>query len=305
MALKKQKYYHHNNKHKPVLLADTLRLLAPQAQESYLDLTAGYGGHAQAILELTHHPVSMVLNDRDSHAIDHLADLGRQGAELIQQDYLTTCRQLVGQNRQFDMILVDLGASSPHFDNADRGFSFRFDGPLDMRMDQSQTLTASHIVNDWPVDKLAEIIKVYGQESRSEPIAQAIVNARPLRTTAQLSAAIQTVSNRAGRRHPATKSFQALRIVVNDEIGQLELSLPLMVRLLAAGGRLAVISFHSLEDRIVKRFFRQESVDAGYEAQLQLLTPRAIPGTNDVSNPRARSAKLRAARKIKKQKGGS
>jgi len=301
--LKNKKLHHHNNhQHIPVLFEDTVRLLDPRAGESYLDLTAGYGGHAQAILDKTGSPSLMVLNDRDSDAIKHLAAFKRLGATLIQDDFYSTVLDLGGQ-RQFDMILADLGVSSPHFDKADRGFSFSRDGPLDMRMDQSQELTAAVIVNDWPEADLAKVIADFGQQPQAARLARAIIQARPIGTTGQLADVVQTVLGRHGKRHPATKTFQALRIAVNDELNQLEKSLPLIIDLLAPGGRLAVISFHSLEDRLVKRFFKDDA-DSGYEARLKLLTKHAIRGTDDVHNPRARSARLRAVVKIKNQKEG-
>lgn len=304
MALKKQKLHHHNNVHRPVLLEDTIRLLDPKPGESYLDLTAGYGGHAQAVLAKTQSPGLMVLNDRDSDAIKHLADFKRQGATLIQGDFYSTASELSGQTRHFDMILADLGVSSPHFDRADRGFSFNHDGPLDMRMDQAQALTAKTIVNDWPEDKLARILFEYGEEPASRRLAKAIVAARPLASTQELSVVVSSVVKRRGKRHPATRTFQALRIAVNDELNQLGQTLPLLIELLAdGGGRLAIISFHSLEDRLVKHFFKDE-VSSGYEARIKLLTKHAIRGTDDVHNPRARSARLRAVVKINKQKEG-
>lgn len=303
MALKKQKTHHHNNQHRPVLLEETVSLLSPKKGESYLDLTAGYGGHAQAILAQTTSPRSMVLNDRDSDAIEHLAAFKRQGAKLIQGDFYSTARELSRQGSRFDMILADLGVSSPHFDRADRGFSLRHSGPLDMRMDRSQALTAADIVNDWPPKDLVRILKDYGEEPAAGRIARAIEEARPISSTTELAEVVSRVVRRRGKRHPATKTFQALRIAVNDELNQLAQSLPLMVDLLEPGGRLAIISFHSLEDRLVKRFFKAEA-DSGYEARLNLLTKHAVRGTQDASNPRARSARLRAASKIKNQKEG-
>ncbi|HEX9594522.1 MAG TPA: 16S rRNA (cytosine(1402)-N(4))-methyltransferase RsmH [Candidatus Saccharimonadales bacterium] len=304
MALKKQKLHHHNNKHLPVLLAETIRLLAPKSGESYLDLTAGYGGHVRSVLARTKSPGSMVLIDRDKEAIEHLADLGRQGAELIHSDYLSAVRQLIGQGRQFHMILADLGVSSPHFDKAERGFSFMAEGPLDMRMDQRQELTAGEIVNSWPEDRLAAALGEYGQQAGAYKMARAIADARPLKSTKDLAQAIEQAFPRRGKRHPATKAFQAIRIAVNDELNQLSQTLPHLIDLLEEGGRLAIISFHSLEDRQVKRFLNEEA-RSGYEARLKLLTPRAVLGNQDVNNPRARSARLRAACKINIKNEGS
>lgn len=200
------------------------------------------------------------------------------------------------------MILLDLGVSSPQFDKAERGFSFRFEATLDMRMDQSQDLTAAETVNRYSEKDLSRIIRHYGEESptRAHRIARAIVMKRakqPFKTTTELANLIASLSPRWSKIHPATRTFQALRIETNDELGQIERTLPQLVQLLKPGGRVAVISFHSLEDRLVKDFFK-EQLNAGYEADLTVLTKHPIPGTDDVYNPRARSAKLRAAAKI-------
>lgn len=301
--MKKQKIHHHNNLHKPVLLKSTIRLLAPKPGDSYLDLTAGYGGHARRVLELTKSPKSMVLNDRDSEAIEQLVDLRRLGAELINSDYLSTIRNLLSQKRQFDLILADLGVSSPHFDKAERGFSFQREGPLDMRMDRQQDLSAEEIINKWPEAELARVLAEYGEQPSAKKLAKAIVAARPVSNTLELAGIVNKNLSYRGKRNSATQTFQAIRIAVNDELNQLKLSLPLLINLLADGGRLAIISFHSLEDRQVKRFFKEEA-ESGYEARLKLLTKKAISGTED-SNPRARSAKLRAVCKINTKKEGS
>ncbi|HEX9679263.1 MAG TPA: 16S rRNA (cytosine(1402)-N(4))-methyltransferase RsmH [Candidatus Saccharimonadales bacterium] len=300
MALTKQKEHHHNN-HQPVLLSDTIRLLAPKSDDSYLDLTAGYGGHAAAVLAKTKRPDRMVLVDRDDAAIKALDRFKEQGSVVIHQDFLAATSQLSGQ--KFDMILADLGVSSQHFDRADRGFSFTLNGPLDMRMDRSGALTASQIVNDWPVERIADVIRRYGEEPRALVIAQRIVANRPINSTAVLAETIRPAASQSGRRkHPATRVFQAIRIAVNDELTQLDDTLPLLPDLMAPGGRLCIISFHSLEDRLVKQFFK-ELCGGGYEAEHELLTKRPIKGElNDVHNPRARSARLRAVVKIKNQK---
>lgn len=301
--MKNKNFYHHNNKHVPVLLGPTLDLLAPQAGDSYLDLTAGYGGHARAVLEMTKSPGSMVLVDRDQEAIKQLADLGRQGAEIIHSDYLSALERLKADKRQFDLILADLGISSPHIDTAERGFSFNHDGPLDMRMDRRQSLTADMVVNQWSEEQLADVIAGYGEQPGASRIARAIVRARPIATTGQLAKAVASAVPKKGQRHPATRTFQAIRIAVNDELNQLKSALPLIVDLLSEGGRAAIISFHSLEDRLVKRDFKEES-DSGYESRLKLLNKKAVRGDQDVNNPRAHSARLRAVCKIKTQKEG-
>ena len=296
----------HQNKYKqhvPVLLDEVLRYLDPKAGESYLDLTAGYGGHAAAILARTGSLTRAVLVDRDPKAVATL----RQGftgsrLEIRQQDFLTASRELLGESREFDLILADLGVSSPHLNEGTRGFAISANGPLDMRMDQSQALTAGTIVNTYSQQALAEILKRYGEEPKARRIAELIVAHRPLSSTAELASAAAKAWPGHSRVHPATRTFQALRIAVNDELNLLERSLTLWLRLLAPGGRLAVISFHSLEDRLVKQALR-EAAGERYDAELRLLTKRPVTAspTEIVSNPRARSAKLRAAAKIKKK----
>jgi 16S rRNA (cytosine1402-N4)-methyltransferase len=293
-----KKAHHHNNSHVPVLLEAVLDVLAPQSGETYLDLTAGYGGHASAILEITDNAAGMTLVDRDSHAIGCLQTLKEQGTQLIHQDFAGAATELADASKQFDMILLDLGVSSPHLDNAERGFSFQADAELDMRMDSRQELTAYTVVNEYSEAKLTRVLRDYGEEPRARQIAQAIIAQRPIRSTLQLAALVEEIYRRRGKIHPATRTFQALRIAVNQELTQLETTLPLLLQLLQPGGRVAVISFHSLEDRLVKSFFKTEA-QKGYEAELQVLTKKPISGaTHDVLNRRARSAQLRAAIKI-------
>jgi 16S rRNA (cytosine1402-N4)-methyltransferase len=288
--------------HQPVLLKEVLNYLAPESGQSYLDLTAGYGGHAAAILSATKAPQQAILVDRDKNAIDALnARFKGQGTVIIKSDFLSALKMLAGEGRQFDMVLADLGLSSPHLEEAQRGFSFRTTGTLDMRMDQSQELTADHLVNRAKVADLEQMLKQYGEEPKARAIAKAIVLNRPIQNTEQLAAIIAIAAGfrgRMGKIHPATKSFQAIRIAVNDELSQLEHSLPLMLKVLAPGGRLAVISFHSLEDRLVKRFFAEHGGNT-YDAELKILTKSPITADRDEThfNPRARSAKLRAVAK--------
>lgn len=292
------KEHHPPQLHVPVLLSSTIELLAPKAGDSYLDLTAGYGGHANAILEKTNTFSKSVLVDRDQNAIDELRVLGTKGTTLLHTDFVSAAMQLYEEGRRFDIVLVDLGVSSPQLDRAERGFSFSKDGPLDMRMDPTQETSAADIVNHYKEDDLYRLIVEQGEETRSfaRRIARAIVRNRPFSTTKQLADLI-TAEHRGKwqRTHPATRTFQALRIATNDELGQVERLLPLLPKLLHKGGRVGVISFHSLEDRPVKRYFKDQHT-AGYEAELQLLTKKPIDGaTYDVHNPRSRSAKLRAA----------
>ena len=286
--------------HMPVLMSETLQYLDPKPDETYLDLTAGYGGHAGAVRALTNGR-AVTLVDRDQMAISQLKErFSDHGAEIIHSDFLSASNQLVQNGRQYDMILADLGVSSPHLNIASRGFAISHDGPLDMRMDQTQAVTAADIVNTYDEEDLVRILRVYGEEPRAKRIAQAIIQQRPLTTTSQLAKIVAQAYRGYSKTHPATRTFQALRIAVNDELRQVEQALPLWIRLLKPGGRLAVISFHSLEDRIVKTIWA-ERAGKRYDAELQLLTKRPVVATKDelVSNPRARSAKLRTVRKRK------
>ena len=280
--------------HKPVLLKAVLHYLAPARGQSYLDLTAGYGGHATAVRERTHAPEAMTLVDRDRTAIDALDPFKQQGARVWHASFEEASKQLREQGASFSMILADLGVSSLHLDTSSRGFMFSQEGPLDMRMDQRAECTAADIVNGYSQADLEQVLRQYGEEPRARTIAAAIVRHRPLSTTTQLAAAIAAVTPRGGRTHPATRSFQALRIAVNDELGQLERSLPLWTQLLEPGGRLGVISFHSLEDRLVKRFF-QDVAGERYDADFRICTKHPVVADDSeiASNPRARSAKLR------------
>lgn len=287
--------------HIPVLLEKTLEVMNPKAGENYLDLTAGYGGHAEAFFAHTHEYTASVLVDRDVTTSGHLEKFIQHGADFRTLDFLAAARQLVEEGRTFDLVLADLGVSSPQLDRLERGFSFQGQGPLDMRMDQRQTFTAKDIVNSYRKDDLMRIMIRYGEEPR--PIVRRIVDAiltareeQPIETTDQLAQVILAVHRgRRTRIHPATRTFQALRIEVNNELGQIEDLMPLLPRLLKPQGRVGIISFHSLEDRLVKRFFALEKA-AGYEAELDVITKKPLSGaTYDVHNPRSRSAKLRVA----------
>ncbi len=289
--------------HVPVLLDQVLQYLDPKAGESYLDLTAGYAGHAKAITERTGSLTTTVLVDRDKNAIKVLKKTfgvtnaaGGIDIDLRQQDFLSASEQLLTEDRRFDMILADLGVSSPHLNEDSRGFSLQGSGPLDMRMDQEQVLTAEIILNTYSIDKLTDILKRFGEEPKARQIAAGIVRERPLTSTDQLADIAKKAWPGHSRVHPATRTFQAIRIAVNDELGMLEKGLPLWLKLLAPGGRIAVISFHSLEDRMVKNALKEASGDR-YDAELRLLTKRPVIATSNeiVHNPRARSAKLRAA----------
>ena len=274
--------------------------------ETYLDLTAGYGGHAKGVIARIGDAKLATLCDRDQFAISNLEPLEQQGATLIHSDYLSAARQLTADGKSFDMILLDLGVSSVQLDRAERGFSFMHDGPLDMRMDQAQPLTAAVLVNTYPEHEIIRILQDYGEMKprESAKVARSIVIRRKRQhftDTLDLAEVIRIAigeldHGRYHKVHPATKAFQAIRIAVNDELGQLRQTLPLLPGLLNHGGRLAIISFHSLEDRMVKNFMK-ENADA-LDVPFTTLTKKPISGDiNDVSNPRARSAKLRAVLK--------
>jgi 16S rRNA (cytosine1402-N4)-methyltransferase len=284
--------------HVPVLLTATLDLLKPIKGETYLDLTAGYGGHADRFLEKTENYSDAVLVDRDEFAIATLDRFSQKGVRLLHTDFVSAAKALVEAGEHFDIVLVDLGVSSPQLDRVERGFSFTKNGPLDMRMDVRRDFTAEQLVNTASRDELIRIITRYGEEPYgvARRIAEAIVAARPLRTTGELAHLIeQQHRGRRKRIHPATRTFQALRIAVNDELGQVEQLLPLLPELLNDKGRVGIISFHSLEDRLVKQYFAEQK-QSGLEAELEILTKKPLDGaTYDVHNPRSRSAKLRVA----------
>lgn len=288
--------------HVPVLLDATLDTLHPIQGENYLDLTAGYGGHASAFLEATENYSDSVLVDRDDFAIAKLSRFTEKGVRLMHTDFANAARTLVEEGKQFDIVLIDLGVSSPQLDMGERGFSFKSSGPLDMRMDRRQDVTAATLVNTLSGDELVRIIKQYGEEPHgfAKRIADAIVARRKevgsFTTTEELADCIKrNYRGKWTKIHPATRTFQALRIAVNEELRQVEDVLPLLPKLLKPGGRVGIISFHSLEDRLVKNYFKEQR-DAGLEAELQILTKKPLDGvTYDVHNPRSRSAKLRAA----------
>lgn len=285
--------------HIPVLLTEVLTYLAPEKGDSLLDATAGYGGHSSKILEITKNYESSVLVDRDENAVKLLKkQFADKAIEIKHDDFAHATKQQHESGKKFKLILADLGVSSPHLDNASRGFSFQQDGPLDMRMDGSKGLTAADLVNTGSEQVLIDILKEYGDEPRAKRVVAAIIAARPLETTHQLAQVIADVYGGRGRykTHPATKTFQALRIAVNDELAQLRYALPLWIDMLEPGGRLAIISFHSIEDRIVKDVLQENGGDR-YDAVIQILTKKPVVASPDelVFNPRARSAKLRAA----------
>lgn len=300
--------------HQPVLYHEIILALQPKNKGFYVDGTLGAGGHARGILEACEPDGRLLGLDIDPQALalarETLAPYGER-ARLIQASYDTLTKTLdeIGWEN-VDGILLDLGLSSMQLDAPERGFSFQQDAPLDMRFDPASPTTAADLVNTLPQDELADLIYRYGEERASRRIAQAIVKARPLQTTRQLAAVIESVLPRGGHIHPATRTFQALRIAVNQELDRVEKVLPQAVAALKSAGRLAIISFHSLEDRLVKEYFRRESRDCicpprqpictcGHKATLKEISRKPItPGQAEISdNPRARSAKLRIVEK--------
>ena len=284
--------------HTPVLLDQVVELLAPRPGEAYLDLTAGYGGHARAIAIALGGFETVTLVDRDDNAIAQLKQFEQAGATLVHDDFAHFATSAVEAGEAYDMVLVDFGVSSPQLDRAERGFSIQHPGPLDMRMDQRQKHSAFTLVNHMSERDLARLIVKYGEERprRAAQIAQAIVRSRPLHTTEDLAnAVLKTHRGPRAKVHPATRTFQAIRIALNDELSQIECLLDTLTRLVKPGGLVAFISFHSLEDRLIKQFIAEQS-KSGYEAEFTNLTKKPILGkTDDVHNPRARSATLRAA----------
>lgn len=292
---------HQENSHTPVMLAEVIAYVKPQAGERYLDVTAGLAGHANAVLNLTGNFKQSVLVDRDETAVKHLnSSFKDRNTHVLHQDYLSASQELIREKRIFDIILADLGVSSPHLNEVSRGFSFAKAAPLDMRMDQRQEITADEIINHTSEKQLADILKRYGEEPRHRQIASLIVRNRPIVSTTELAGLVRKAWPGHSRIHPATRTFMAIRIAVNDELTQLSQALPIWLKLLAPGGRIAVISFHSLEDRIVKQFFASESGNR-YDAALTILTKHPVaPGPHEIANnPRSRSAKLRVAVKQK------
>lgn len=286
--------------HIPVLLSEVLANLSPKPNESYLDLTAGYGGHAKSILDVTRNYKDSVLVDRDELAIEYLAaEFAGKNLELKHEDFYSAVLQLIECGKTFDIILADFGVSSPQLDLKERGFSLKADGPLDMRMDRRQTLTAADVMNHWSERELARIFVEYGEETpgHAKLLAREIVHHRPFKTTLELADLIKSKS-KYSKIHPATRIFQAIRIVVNDELGEIEKTLPLLPKLLNKNGRLGLITFHSLEDRLVKEYFKEAS-SYGEESELEILTRKPIVAENMelVINPRSRSAKLRVAKR--------
>lgn len=287
-------------KHIPVLLNEVLSVFEGLEIGTFFDGTLGAGGHASAILQ-AHPEIKRYLGcDRDPTALElakaRLEPFGKK-VELVRSPF-ADLENVLDEKKipQIDGFLIDVGVSSMQFDEVARGFSFKGDAPLDMRMDPDSRLTAEEVINRFSEKELARIFFEYGEERRSRQVAKAVVEARKkkkIRTTKELVEIITPVATK-GKLHPATLVFQALRIVVNDELGQLERGLQAAMKRVAPGGRIAVISFHSLEDRIVKNLLRSDRED------WKVLTKKPIIPTDEETkkNPRSRSAKLRAAERL-------
>ncbi|TMG05353.1 MAG: 16S rRNA (cytosine(1402)-N(4))-methyltransferase RsmH [Chloroflexi bacterium] len=304
--------------HVPALSQEVIELLQPRSGAVAIDCTLGQAGHARQILQRITPGGRLLGIDRDPSALraarELLVPFG--DSAVVVHGRFSELGELAAKNgfSPADLILFDFGLSSTQIDDPSRGFSFRADGPLDMRMDPNAKLTAAQIVNDDDVAEIERILQQYGEERWARRIAQFIVARRPLRSTRDLAQAVEAaVPRRAWPRdiHVATRTFQALRIAVNDELGEIETGLRAALSTLKPGGRMATISFHSLEDRLVKSFFNVESKDCicppqqpvctcGHRASLRIVTRHLVrPSDEEVAaNPRARSARLRVAEKL-------
>jgi 16S rRNA (cytosine1402-N4)-methyltransferase len=303
--------------HVPVLATELLDVLDPHPGETAIDCTFGGGGHAQEIAERVGSGGTLIAIDRDPVAEQRFAELEDElepQTRFVRADFADALVALGEEGVRADVIYLDLGVSSLQLDAAERGFSYSYDAPLDMRMDPEDRLSAADLVNEWPQERIATVLREYGEERHARSIAREIVRRRPLHTTAELVEAIRASvppAYRFGRGHPAKRSFQALRIAVNGELDSLDRVLPAAWDLLRDRGRLAVISFHSLEDRRVKRFLADRIRGCvcppelpvcvcGHEPEAEPLTRRALAATPEEieRNPRSHSARLRGARKL-------
>ena len=293
-------------RHVPVLLEDVVEFLNVRPGGVVMDATMGLAGHSEAIARRLGRQGRLICLDRDPEAMAlgqaRLAALGEElGAEMPAVEFVPRAFSEIAEiveRRSLDGLLADFGVSSLQLDEAHRGFSFRFDGPLDMRMDTRSGETAEQVVNEAGEEELANLIYEFGEERRSRRIARAIVRARPITTTAQLAQVVTGAAHamKGEKIHPATKTFQALRIRVNNELGEIQSLLKSAGSLLKPGGRIVLISFHSLEDRLVKDAFRE----AGQKKRLSVLTKKPVVAIEQeqLRNPRSRSAKLRAAERL-------
>ncbi len=306
--------------HEPVLPTELVDILDPRPGETFVDATFGGGGHARLIAERLGREGELIAIDRDPTAEARWREFSADApspTRFLRADFVAGLEGLSGEGVRPDGIVFDLGMSSMQIDAWERGFSYAYDAPLDMRMDPDQKLTAATILNEWPQERIARVLRDFGEERRAGSMAREIVRRRPLTTTSELVAAIKAAippADRFGRGHPAKRAFQAIRIAVNGELESLDRALPLAWALLPVGGRLGAISFHSLEDRRVKRFLAERARGCicppeipvcvcGREPEAELLTRRALAPTPEEidRNPRSASAHLRAARKIRER----
>jgi 16S rRNA (cytosine1402-N4)-methyltransferase len=306
--------------HIPVLAGELIDLIDPSAGEVAVDCTFGGGGHARLVAERIGPSGMLICVDRDPIAEDRFAELQAElpcRTRFIRADFVSALDQLLEERLQADMVYLDLGMSSMQVDTWARGFSYAYDAPLDMRMDPDQELTAREILNTWDERRLARVLREYGEERYASQIARAVGRARRRRELSSTHELVEVIKSAVpvhapfASGHPARRTFQALRIAVNDELAQLKAALPLAWDVLRPGGRFATISFHSLEDRSVKRFVGALARGCvcppefpvcvcGRSPQAELLTRRAVAPTpgEAAANPRSRSAHLRAARKL-------
>lgn len=303
--------------HVPVLAPELVALADPQPGELVVDATFGDGGHARLVAERIGPTGTLVCVDRDPEAAERFAAIEPElecQTRFVRADFAEALDSLGSEGARPDLIYMDLGVSSHQIDAAERGFSYAHDAPLDMRMDTSQELSARVAVNEWPAQRLESVIREFGEERHARAIAAEIVRRRPLETTCELVDAVRAAvppAYRFGRGHPAKRTFQGIRIAVNGELDSIDRALPAAWELLPVGGRLAAISFHSLEDRRVKRFLADLArgcicppelpvCRCGHEPEAELLARRAVKPTEDEieRNPRSRSARLRVARKL-------
>jgi 16S rRNA (cytosine1402-N4)-methyltransferase len=303
--------------HQPVLAPELTALLAPEPGQTAVDCTFGGGGHARRIAAELGPSGALICIDRDPTAEARYEAFAREApcvTRFLGTDFAAGLRTLAGEGIRPEMIYMDLGMSSMQVDAWERGFSYSYEAPLDMRMDTRQQLSAADVVNEWPEPRLAQVLRRFGEERYAGGIARQIARRRPLATTSELVDAIKAgmpASARFGGGHPAKRAFQAIRIAVNGELDSIEDALPSAWGMLPLGGRLAAISFHSLEDRRVKRFLAERAKGCvcppelpvcvcGREPEADLLTRRAVAPSPEeaATNPRSRSAHLRAAVKI-------
>jgi 16S rRNA (cytosine1402-N4)-methyltransferase len=303
-----------------VLAAELVEILGPAPGETFVDCTFGAGGHARLIAERLGPEGELIAVDRDPASEQRWRQFAAEApapTRFLRADFVAALEGLRGEGVAPDAIYLDLGMSSMQVDNWERGFSYAYNAPLDMRMDPDQKLTAAALVNEWTQERIARVLRDFGEERRAGSIAREIVRRRPIETTSELVAAIKAAippADRFGRGHPAKRSFQAIRIAVNGELEALDRALPMAWELLPVGGRLGAISFHSLEDRRVKRFLADRARGCicppevpvcmcGREPEADLLTKRALAPTPEEieRNPRSASAHLRVARKLREE----